>query len=176
MSTISAYNKFFTTTTDTFSSITTTPPPNFPKFPTFHQPKLFPKLFPTPTPHLLTHSSRKSLTRAFSKSSEEAEELSAEPEDEWLNKLPEKKKPLYSHSLPCIEAWLRSLGFYQSKEDRAVWLVEKPEWHAQLSLDITELYIRYMKSGPGSLEKDVERRFSYALSREDIENAVLGGP
>lgn len=176
MSTISASNKFFTTTADTFSSITTTPPSNFPKFPTFHQPKLFPKLLTTPTPHLLTHSSRKSLTPAFSKSPEEAEELSSEPEDEWLNKLPEKKKPLYSHSLPCIEAWLRSLGFYQSKEDRAVWLVEKPEWHAQLSLDVTDLYIRYMKSGPGSLEKDVERRFSYALSREDIENAVLGGP
>ncbi|KAL4594874.1 hypothetical protein ACB092_12G050800 [Castanea dentata] len=142
MSSISSSNKFFTTTTDTFSSITTTPPPNFPKFPTFHQPKLFPKLLPTPTPHLLTHSSRKSFTPAFSKSSEEAEELSAEPEDEWLNKLPDKKKPLYSHSLPCIEAWLRSLGFYQSKEDRAVWLVEKPEWHAQLSLDVTDLYIR----------------------------------
>ncbi|KAM3729898.1 hypothetical protein ACB098_12G045700 [Castanea mollissima] len=145
MSSISASNKFFTTTTDTFSSITTTPPPNFPKFPTFHQPKLFPKLLPTLTPHLLTHSSRKSFTPAFSKSSEEAEELSAEPEDEWLNKLPDKKKPLYSHSLPCIEAWLRSLGFYQSKEDRAVWLVEKPEWHAQLSLDVTDLYIRLKK-------------------------------
>jgi hypothetical protein len=36
--------------------------------------------------------------------------------------------------------------------------------------------IRYLKSGPGNLEKDVERRFSYALSREDIENAILGGP
>ncbi|GAB2293985.1 hypothetical protein Dimus_028201 [Dionaea muscipula] len=102
-------------------------------------------------------------------------ELSA-PEDEWLSKLPEKKKPLYSHSLPCIEAWLRSLGFYQSSEDRAVWFVENPDWHAQLSLDVTDLYIRYLKTGPGNLEKDVERRFSYALSREDIENAVLGGP
>lgn len=35
---------------------------------------------------------------------------------------------------------------------------------------------RYLKNGPGNLEKDVERRFSYALSREDIENAILGGP
>ncbi|EOY23422.1 Uncharacterized protein TCM_015323 [Theobroma cacao] len=35
---------------------------------------------------------------------------------------------------------------------------------------------RYLKSGPGNLERDVERRFSYALSREDIENAILGGP
>ncbi|XP_057951111.1 uncharacterized protein LOC131145952 [Malania oleifera] len=112
-------------------------------------------------------------TLFLSKSSEA--EVSA-TEDEWLKKLPDKKKPLYSHSLPCIEAWLKSLGFFQSREDRAVWFVEKPEWHAQLSLDVTDLHIRYMKSGPGNLEKDVERRFSYALSREDIQNAMLGGP
>ncbi|XP_039121408.1 uncharacterized protein LOC120258124 [Dioscorea cayenensis subsp. rotundata] len=100
----------------------------------------------------------------------------AAEEEEWLNRLPEKKKPLYCHSLPCIEAWLKSLGFSQSRDDRAVWNVEKPDWLAQLSLDVTDLYIRYLKSGPGNLEKDVERRFSYALSREDIENAILGGP
>ncbi|OAY30307.1 uncharacterized protein LOC110600114 [Manihot esculenta] len=123
----------------------------------------------------LCHSRRKTLTVVSSKSSEAEEELSS-TEDEWLKKLPDKKKPLYSHSLPCIEAWLRNLGFYRSKDDRAVWFIEKPEWHAQLSLDITDLFIRYLKSGPGNLEKDVERRFSYALSREDIENAILGGP
>ncbi|KAL1206710.1 hypothetical protein V5N11_027269 [Cardamine amara subsp. amara] len=117
---------------------------------------------------------RKSLIRASSKSSD-AEE-SSETEDEWLKKLPEKNKPLYSHSLPCIEAWLRKLGFYQSKDDRAVWLIQKPDWHAQLSLDVTDLCIRYLKSGPGNLERDMERRFSYALSRDDTENAILGGP
>ncbi|CAL4894935.1 unnamed protein product [Urochloa decumbens] len=95
---------------------------------------------------------------------------------QWLERLPEKKKPLYTHSLPCIEAWLRSLGFTQSREDPAVWVAERHLWHARLSLDVTDLHIRYLKSGPGNLEKDVERRFSYALSREDIENAILGGP
>uniref|UniRef100_A0A0D9WJX3 DUF3143 domain-containing protein n=1 Tax=Leersia perrieri TaxID=77586 RepID=A0A0D9WJX3_9ORYZ len=97
-------------------------------------------------------------------------------EAEWLERLPEKKKPLYTHSLPCIEAWLRSIGFTQTREDRAVWVAEMPLWHARLSLDATDLHIRYLKSGPGNLDKDVERRFSYALSREDIENAILGGP
>ncbi|KAI3751125.1 hypothetical protein L2E82_22171 [Cichorium intybus] len=97
-------------------------------------------------------------------------------QDEWLKSLPDKKKPLYSHSLPCIEAWLKQLGFFQSNDDRAVWFIEKPDWHAKLSLDVTDLYIRYLKSGPGNLDKDMERRFSYALSREDIENAILGGP
>ncbi|KAG6746694.1 hypothetical protein NC652_034451 [Populus alba x Populus x berolinensis] len=113
--------------------------------------------------------------RIVSLKSSEAEEISSTG-DEWLQTLPDKKKPLYSHSLPCIEAWLKGLGFYQSKESRAIWFVEKPDWHAQLSLDVTDLYIRYLKNGPGNLEKDVERRFSYALSREDIENATLGGP
>ncbi|KAI3705741.1 hypothetical protein L1987_75982 [Smallanthus sonchifolius] len=111
----------------------------------------------------------------LSKSSSEDTEISA-VEDEWLKNLPDKKKPLYSHSLPCIEAWLKQLGFFQKHDDRAVWCIEKPDWHAKLSLDLTDLYIRYLKSGPGNLDKDVERRFSYALSREDIENAILGGP
>lgn len=65
-----------------------------------------------------------------------------EEDEEWLKKLPDKKKPLYAHSLPCIEAWLRKLGFRQSVDERAVWLVEKAGWHAQLSLDVTDLYIR----------------------------------
>ncbi|BBG98346.1 hypothetical protein Prudu_007727 [Prunus dulcis] len=147
----------------------------FSSMPSSKYPSPYPSLLPKITPYPLTHSSRKLSVPVFSKPSEAEEELSA-PEDEWLKRLPDKKKPLYSHSLPCIEAWLRNLGFYQSKEDRAVWLVEKPEWQAQLSLDVTDLYVRYLKTGPGNLEKDVERRFSYALSREDIENAVLGGP
>ncbi|XVF12604.1 hypothetical protein REPUB_Repub08aG0133300 [Reevesia pubescens] len=125
-------------------------------------------------PHSVYHSQRKIVTFVSSKSSEAEEVPTAE--DEWLYRLPEKNKPLYSHTLSCIEAWLRSLEFYQSREDRAVWLIEKTDWHAQLSLDITDICIRYLKSGPGNLERDVERRFSYALSREDIENAILGGP
>ncbi|KAK9075372.1 hypothetical protein SSX86_003695 [Deinandra increscens subsp. villosa] len=111
----------------------------------------------------------------LSKSASGDTEISA-AEDEWLKSLPDKKKPLYSHSLPGIEAWLKQLGFFQKNDDRAVWFIEKSDWHAKLSLDLTDLYIRYLKSGPGNLDKDVERRFSYALSREDIENAILGGP
>ncbi|GMH08928.1 hypothetical protein Nepgr_010768 [Nepenthes gracilis] len=149
-----------------------------PFFPTqrcsFTRPSLFIKFLQCPQNSLSLSCSLSSRKSIFLLKASEAE-VSA-PEDEWLSRLPDKKKPLYSHSLPCIEAWLRSLGFYQSSEDRAVWFVEKPDWHAQLSLDVTDLCIRYLKTGPGNLEKDVDRRFSYALSREDIENAVLGGP
>ncbi|XP_009786238.1 uncharacterized protein LOC107770620 [Nicotiana tabacum] len=152
-------------------SIISPPPSNFSRF-FLPSPLLLSKFRSRPSP--LTSSSPSRTRVACSKSSEEAEV--SQTVDEWLQKLPDKKKALYSHSLPCIEAWLRSLGFYQSRDDRALWFVEKPDWHAHLSLDITDLYIRYLKSGPGNLEKDVERRFSYALSREDIENAILGGP
>ncbi|KAK4384896.1 hypothetical protein Sango_2613600 [Sesamum angolense] len=144
-------------------------------------PRLFPPRSPSisrkspPCPHLFSSVASSRRTLFHSKSSEE-ESVVSEAEDEWLQKLPEKKKALYSHSLPCVEAWLKSLGFHQSRDDRAVWFVENPDWHAQLSLDVTDLFIRYLKNGPGNLEKDVERRFSYALSREDIENAILGGP
>lgn len=150
-----------------------------------HPPHSTPRLFSPTSPSILrkfqpfpNFSSSASISRRllFRRKSSEEEAGVAEAEDEWLQKLPDKKKALYSHSLPCIEAWLRSLGFYQSRDDRAVWFVEKPDWYAQLSLDVTDLYIRYLKSGAGNLEKDVERRFSYALSREDIENAILGGP
>ncbi|KAL2652692.1 hypothetical protein R1flu_020820 [Riccia fluitans] len=62
--------------------------------------------------------------------------------------------------------------FGKSSSERQIEL----DWHAQLSLDLTDLYVRYLKSGPGNLERDIERKFSYALSREDLENAILGGP
>eukprot|EP00850_Spirogloea_muscicola_P024896 SM001712S03266 [mRNA] locus=s1712:718:1994:- [translate_table: standard] len=97
-------------------------------------------------------------------------------DETWLQKLPDKSAKLYSHSLPSIEAWLRSLGFKQDYEELTVWKIERPDWHAELSIEFTELLIRYLKSGPGKLQRDVERKFSYALSREDLQNAILGGP
>ncbi|EEF49010.1 uncharacterized protein LOC8277054 [Ricinus communis] len=170
---MSAISTSLVTTTHSLSSTQSSTPSRFNLFPISH-PSHFSKSLLC-SHNLCCYFPRKTPTVVSSKSSEAEEELSS-TEDEWLKKLPDKKKPLYSHSLPCIEAWLKDLGFHQSKDDRAIWLIEKLEWHAQLSLDITDLYIRYLKSGPGSLEKDVERRFSYALSREDIENAILGGP
>jgi hypothetical protein len=46
----------------------------------------------------------------------------------------------------------------------------------QVSLSATQQFTLYLKSGPGNLDRDIERKFSYALSREDVENAILGGP
>lgn len=136
MSTISS-SKFTNTNLSLPSSISS-------KFSIFHTTH-FTKPIPFPNP--LSISLKKTITTItvfckFSESSAESEEPLLTPEDEWLQKLPEKTKPLYSHSLPCIEAWLKNLGFNQSKDDRALWFVNKPDWHAHLSLDVTDLYIR----------------------------------
>eukprot|EP00245_Coleochaete_scutata_P005401 TRINITY_DN18902_c0_g6_i1.p1 TRINITY_DN18902_c0_g6~~TRINITY_DN18902_c0_g6_i1.p1 ORF type:complete len:190 (+),score=32.60 TRINITY_DN18902_c0_g6_i1:82-651(+) len=101
---------------------------------------------------------------------------SEDVKDPWLEKLPDKSSPLYTHSLPSIEAWLHHLEFKQLKDDPAMWRIERPDWHAELAMDVTDLGVRYLKSGPGNLSRDVERKFSYALSRQDLENAILGGP
>ncbi|KAL7254204.1 hypothetical protein ACSBR1_008579 [Camellia fascicularis] len=174
-------SKFISTLTDISppsSSISSTTPSTVSRFSTLYASPFvkFPTSSSCPAAATRRRRRRRRKTLVLSKSSEEAEVSAAEEDDEWLKRLPDKKKPLYSHSLPCVEAWLKQLGFFQSKDDRALWFVENPDWHAHLSLDVTDLYIRYLKSGPGNLEKDVERRFSYALSREDIENAILGGP
>lgn len=85
---------------------------------------------------------------------------------QWLERLPEKKKPLYTHSLPCIEAWLRSLGFTQSREDPAVWVAEKPLWHARLSLDVTDLHIRY---------SNANRRLVPSSLAASMSSSLVGG-
>lgn len=120
---------------------------SFPPFLSF-RPSSLTKLPPCPqalAPRLLLpppmiRSSRRRKTLVLCNSSEA--ELSA-ADAEWLEKLPDGNKPLYSHSLPCIETWLKKLGFHQIKDDRAIWSVENPNWHAQLSLDVTDLHIRY---------------------------------
>ena len=97
-------------------------------------PPLFSKSLPCPYPQCKFLRNPK---RIVSLNSSEAEEISL-TEDEWLQRLPDKKKPLYSHNLPYIEAWLKDLGFYKNKEDRAIWFIEKPDWHVWLWFVQTE--------------------------------------
>ncbi|CAA6665914.1 unnamed protein product [Spirodela intermedia] len=74
-------------------------------------------------------------------------------EEEWLKKLPDKKKP--STPQPSLRR-----GVAQKPG-----LLSEQGGQGRL----------YLKIGPGNLDKDVERRFSYALSREDIEMLSLAG-
>lgn len=86
MSTLSA-SKFFSINATNIFFLKT--PQNPPKVPIF-LPSLFLKLL-----SCIHHASRKSLALVSSKSSSSSKELSStSPKDEWLKKLPYKKKPL----------------------------------------------------------------------------------
>ncbi|CAI5943839.1 unnamed protein product [Closterium sp. NIES-64] len=105
-----------------------------------------------------------------------ADDFTSFTDEDWLAKLPDKSSALYACSLPSIEAWLRSLGFQQSAAKPELWRLERSDWHAELVTDVTDVVVRYLKSGPGNLSRDIERKFSYSFSREDVEKAILDGP
>jgi len=82
--------------------------------------------------------------------------------------------PLYNHPLPEIESWLEAQGCEQDRENMHCWLIKKPQWKAEISLEIEELKVRYIEAGEGGA--DIIRSFRYSLSRGDIEAAVFSGP
>jgi hypothetical protein len=101
--------------------------------------------------------------------------------------LPTDDTPLYNHPLPEIEQWLISMGCEQDDSDLHCWYITKPDWRAELCLDIEELTVRYhspsssASSGSNippasSVPTSIYRTFKYSLSRQDIENAVFAGP
>lgn len=88
--------------------------------------------------------------------------------------LPSANTPLYNHPLPEIEQWLREQGCQQDRDELHCWRVERPNWSAELLLDVEQLTVRYLKAGEGG--QDIQRSFKYSLSRQDIEDAVFSGP
>jgi len=88
--------------------------------------------------------------------------------------LPEADTPLYNHTLPTIEEWLKTKGCNQDRENLHCWYLEKPVWKAEICLDVEELTVRYFDSPQAS--QNLSRSFKYSLSRQDIEEAVFSGP
>ena len=87
--------------------------------------------------------------------------------------------PLYNHPLPEIERWLTSMGCEQDDLELHCWHINRPDWCAELSLDVEELAVRYHAGTvPNSSldSQNIYRTFKYSLSRQDIENAVFAGP
>ena len=91
-----------------------------------------------------------------------------------LMELPEADTPLYNHTLPIIEYWLKTQGCQQNKDKLHCWYIEQATWKAEISLDIEELTVCYL--GAGENNQDINRSFKYSLSRQDIEAAVFSGP
>jgi Protein of unknown function (DUF3143) len=82
--------------------------------------------------------------------------------------------PLYNHSLPRIEAWLREQGCQQDNQELHCWRLQKSSWNAELWLDTEQITVRYINAGED--RQDILRSFKYSLSRQDIEQAVFAGP
>ncbi|MBO9998574.1 MAG: DUF3143 domain-containing protein [Cyanobacteria bacterium SID2] len=87
---------------------------------------------------------------------------------------PPANAPLYNHPLPDIEDWLRSQGCHQDRDELNHWWVDRDAWKAELWLDVDRLVVQYKQADDTG--EDIQRSFQYSLSREDIENAVFGGP
>ncbi|BAS59233.1 MULTISPECIES: DUF3143 domain-containing protein [Leptolyngbya] len=86
--------------------------------------------------------------------------------------LPSADTPLYNHPLPAIEEWLSDMGCEQDSQELHCWTIERPKWQAELMLDVDQLSVRYL-----NIEgRDIQRSFKYSLSRQDVEDAVFGGP
>lgn len=91
-----------------------------------------------------------------------------------LVSMPSGETPLYSHSLPALEAWLTKLGCARDDDELHRWHVDRPEWSADIYLEVEELAVIYLGVGEGG--EDINRSFRYSLSREDVEAAVFEGP
>ena len=88
--------------------------------------------------------------------------------------LPSADTPLYNHPLPEIEQWLYSKGCQQDKENLHCWHVERPDWKADIWLEVDSLSVRYLEAAEDG--GDVQRSFKYSLSRQDLEEAIFSGP
>jgi hypothetical protein len=88
--------------------------------------------------------------------------------------LPPADTPLYNHPLPQIEAWLTQQGCQRDPRDLHCWLIEQPDWQAELWLDVDQLVVNYVPSKIS--EGSIQRSFKYSLSRQDLEDAIFAGP
>jgi hypothetical protein len=88
--------------------------------------------------------------------------------------LPEADTPLYNHTLPTIEDWLRSKGCDRDSANVHCWHLTESAWKAEICLETEELTVRYFDAELES--QNLSRSFKYSLSRQDMEDAVFSGP
>ncbi|NEQ52791.1 MAG: DUF3143 domain-containing protein [Leptolyngbya sp. SIO3F4] len=88
--------------------------------------------------------------------------------------LPSADTPLYNHTLPDIELWLKQQGCEQDISELNCWKIAKVNWHAHLILETDSLVVRYVDAASDG--EDIQRGFKYSLSRQDLEDAIFTGP
>jgi hypothetical protein len=88
--------------------------------------------------------------------------------------LPPPETPIYNHPLPEIEDWLRSQGCERDTEEINLWYIKRPNWEAEILMEIDAFTVRYLKAGEGG--RDIVRSFKYSLSRKDVNDVIFTGP
>ena len=85
--------------------------------------------------------------------------------------MPSSKTPLYHHHLPALEHWLDQLGAKRQRANTCLWDLHRPEWSAQIELEVEELKVSWHSDCNVCV-----RHFPYGLSRADAEAVILAGP
>ena len=88
-----------------------------------------------------------------------------------MSELPSPQTPLYHHPLPALENWLVQLGASRQGANPCLWDLHRPEWSAQIELEVEELKVSWHHDGQVSV-----RHFPYGLSRADAEAVIMAGP
>ena len=97
-----------------------------------------------------------------------------------MSDLPPAQAPLYNHPLPALERWLIQLGAVQRGVNSCLWDLHRPDWTAEIELEVEELSVRWPggsgAAGGSGTDAPVARHFPYGFSRADVEAAILAGP
>ena len=81
------------------------------------------------------------------------------------------KKPINQHSLQSLELWLTDLGAMKDFKNPSKWYLLLSNWNATIIFEQEDLSVTWKSEG-----QETQRKFSYCIKREDVENAILQGP
>ena len=79
--------------------------------------------------------------------------------------------PINQHSLQSLELWLKGLGATKDIDNPSKWYLLLSNWKATIIFEQEDLSVLWESEG-----QETKRSFSYCISREDVENAILLGP
>jgi len=81
------------------------------------------------------------------------------------------KKPINQNSLQSLELLLTALGAVKDINNPSKWYLLLSNWNATIIFEQEDLSVLWESEG-----QETKRLFSYSITREDAENAILQGP
>mgnify|MGYP006230827901 CR=1 FL=1 len=80
-------------------------------------------------------------------------------------------KPINQYSLQSLETWLTDMGAFKDPNNPSKWNLLLSYWNATIIFEQEDLSVLWESKG-----QKTKRLFSYNISREDVENAIMQGP